>query len=95
MENPLSFPRQLRGPDTRSKETLRILESSCSTEQHSLKFICSFWGAIRQSVLRLGPFKFQGVESKGISWKPLHMEAWVAIEEVIDRFPLMGKNFVP
>ena len=72
-----------------------MLESPCSTKQHSLKFLCSFWGAIGQSALRLGPYKFHRIELRGISWKPLHMEPWVTIEKVIDRFPPMDESFVP
>jgi len=72
-----------------------MLESPCSTEQHPLEFLRSLWGAIRQSTLRLGPYKFHRIELRGISWKPLHMEPWITIEEVIDRFPLMDESFVP
>jgi hypothetical protein len=72
-----------------------MLESPCSTEQHSLEFLYSFWGAIRQCALRLGPYKFHRIKLRGISRKPFQMESWIAIEEVTDRLPLVDKGFVP
>jgi hypothetical protein len=70
-------------------------ESCRSIEQHSLEFPRSLWGAIGQSTLHLGPYKFHWIELRGISWKPLHMESWITIEELIDRLPLMDESFVP
>ena len=95
MENILSFPRQFRSPDARPEKTLRMLEASGCIAQHSLKFIRSFWGAIGQSALCLSPYEFHGIELRGISGKPFHMESWVAIQEVSDRFAPMDESFVP
>jgi len=95
MENILSFPRQFRSPDARPEETLRMLEAFGCSAQHSLKFLCSFWGAIGQSTLCLSPYKFHRIEFRGISGEPFHMESWIAIEEVSDWFSPMDESFVP
>ncbi len=95
MENILSFPRQFRGPDARPEQTLRMLEASGCTAQDSLKFLRSIRGAIGQSTFCLGPYKFHRIELRGIPGEPFHMEPWIAIEEVSDRFSPMDESFVP
>ena len=72
-----------------------MLEASGCTAQHSLKFLCSLGGAIGQSALCLGPYKFNGIELRGISGEPFNMESWVAIEEVSDWFSPMDESSVP
>ena len=72
-----------------------MLEASGCTAQHSLKFLCSSWGAIGQSPLRLGPYKFHRIELRGISGEPFHTESWVAIKEASDWFSPVDKSFVP
>ena len=72
-----------------------MLEASGSGAQHSLKLLCSFWGAIGQSALCLSPYKLRGIELRGISGEPFHMESWVAIEEVSNWFSPMDESFVP
>jgi len=72
-----------------------MLEASGCTAQHSLKFICSFWGAIGQSALCLRPYKFHGIELRGISGEPFHMDSWIAIKEVPDRLSPMDESFIP
>lgn len=95
MENILSFPRQFRGPDTRPEETLRTLETSCGTTQHSFEFLCPFRGTIGQSALRLSPYKFHRVKLRGISREPFHMEPWITTAEVMDGLSPMNKGSVP
>jgi hypothetical protein len=72
-----------------------MLEASGCAAQHSLKFLCSSWGTIGQSPLRLGPYKFHWIELRGISGEPFHMESWIAIEEVSDRLSPVDESFVP
>ncbi len=95
MDTILSFPRQFRGPDARPQETLRTVKASGSAAQHSVKVLCSFGGTIGQSPLRLGPYEFDWVKLRGVARKPFHMEPWIAIEELMDRFSPMNESFVP
>jgi len=70
-------------------------ESSRSAIQHSLKFLCSFWGTIGQSALCLGPYKFYRIEFRGISREPFQMEPWITIQEVTNGFSPMDESRVP
>jgi hypothetical protein len=72
-----------------------MLKASGGAIQHSLEFPCPLGGAIGQSAFRLGPYKFNRIELRGISGKPFHMESWVAIQEVIDWFSSMDESSIP